>query len=135
MFVGCVIQNRLPFIEKSARLVLTKLGIDLEEELFTCCPDPVGVSAISEKTWLTLAARNLSLGEKDNTEILSLCNGCTETLLMVKHALKHDKKKLKEVKEILDKKGYKYYGNAKVNHFVRTLVEDIGIKKIEKVVK
>jgi len=134
LFTGCVIPNRLPFLEKSARLVFEKLGVHFEDAPFTCCPDPIGVAAISEKTWLTLAARNLSLGEKDNTEILTLCNGCSETLLMVKHALKHDKKRLKEVKEILEKKGYKYNGNAKVNHFVRTLVEDIGIKRIEKIV-
>jgi len=135
LFTGCVIPNRLPFLEKSARIVFEKLGIDLENAPFTCCPDPVGVASLSEKTWLTLAARNLSLSEKDNVEILSLCNGCTVTLLMVKQVLQHDKKRLKEVKEILNKKGYNYEGNVKVNHFVKMLVEDIGIKRIKNLVK
>lgn len=135
LFTGCVIKNRLPFLEKSARLVFEKLGFSLEDAPFTCCPDPVGVAAISEKTWLTVAARNLIFGEKDNIEIMSLCSGCSETLIMVKHALQHDKKSLKEVNEILEKKGYKYKGNAKVTHFIRTLVEDIGINKIKKIVK
>ena len=90
LFTGCVIPNRLPFLERSARLVLEKLGFHLEDAPFTCCPDPVGIAAISEKTWLTLAARNLYLGEKDNTEILSLCNGCSETLVMANHSLKQD---------------------------------------------
>ena len=135
LFTGCVIPNRLPFLEKSARIVFEKLGVSLEDAPFACCPDPVGIAAISEKTWLTLAARNLILGEQDNTEILSLCNGCSETLLMVKHTLQHDKKSLEEVNEILEKKGYKYNGTAKVSHFVRTLVEDIGINKIKKVIK
>jgi heterodisulfide reductase subunit B len=135
LFTGCVIPNRLPFLEKSARLVFEKLGVILEDAPFTCCPDPIGVAAISEKTWLTLAARNLSLGEKDNTEILSLCNGCTETLLLVKQTLKHNKKKLKEINGILEKKGYKYNGDAQVNHFVKTLVEDIGVDKIKRIVE
>ncbi|MHA1474882.1 MAG: CoB--CoM heterodisulfide reductase iron-sulfur subunit B family protein [Promethearchaeota archaeon] len=135
LFTGCVIPNRLPFLEKSARLVFEKLGFHLEDAPFTCCPDPIGVAAISEKTWLTLAARNLSLGEEDNTEILSLCNGCTETLLMAKQTLKNNKRKLEETKEILEKKGYKYNGKAKVNHFIKVLLEDIGVDKIKKIVE
>ena len=135
LFTGCVIPNRLPFLEKSARLAFEKLGVSLQDEAFTCCPDPVGIKAISEKTWLTLAARNLTLGEKDNTEILSLCNGCTETLEMAKHTLQHNKESFKEINEILGKKGYEYKGNARVTHFVTMLVEVIGIKKIKKVVK
>ena len=135
LFTGCVISNRLPFLEKSARLVFEKLGFQLEDMPFTCCPDPVGVAAISEKTWLTLGARNLSLGEKDNAEILSLCNGCSETLLLAKHTLKNDKRKLEETKEILEQKGYKYNGKAIVNHFVKVLFEDIGVNKIKKIVE
>ncbi|MCK5590886.1 MAG: hypothetical protein KAI72_02915, partial [Candidatus Pacebacteria bacterium] len=135
LFTGCVIPNRLPFLEKSARLVFEKLGVYIEDAPFTCCPDPIGVASISEKTWLTLAARNLSLGEKDDTEILSLCNGCTETLLMAKHRLRHSKQEFKEINEILEKKGYKFNGDAIVTHFVKTLVEDIGVKKIAKIVE
>ena len=135
LFTGCVISNRLPFLEKSARLVFEKLGFQLEDMPFTCCPDPVGVAAISEKTWLTFAARNLCLGEKDNTEIMSLCNGCTETLLTAKQKLKNDKRKLEETKEILKKKGYEYNGKAKVSHFVKVLFEDVGVKKIKKIVE
>lgn len=135
LFPGCIIRNRLPFLEKSARLVFEKLDFDLKDAPFVCCPDPVGVASISKKTWLTLAARNLTFGENENREILSLCNGCSETLVRANHTLKHDKKSLKEVNDILEKKGYKYNGNVKVSHFVRTLVEDIGVKNIRKIVK
>jgi heterodisulfide reductase subunit B len=135
LLMGCVIRYRFPFLEKSARLVFEKLDYDLEDEPFTCCPDSVGITAISKKAWLTIGARNLTLGEKDNTEILSLCNGCAETLLKIKHELKHNKKDFNEINEILGKKGYKYQGNASVSHFVRTIYEDIGIKKIKAIVK
>jgi len=135
LFSGCVISNRLPFIEKSARLAFEKLNVILENEAFTCCPDPVGITAISEKAWLTLAARNLALGERDNMEILSLCNGCTETLLVAKDTLKRDKNRFEEINGILKKKGYDYKGDAKVTHFVQYLKEIIGIKKIEEIVK
>ena len=135
LFTGCVIPNRLPFLEKSARLVLEKLGFHLEDAPFTCCPDPVGIAAMSEKTWLALAARNLYLGEKDNTEILSLCNGCSETLVMAKHTLYQDFQKLADVNKILEKNGYKYKGKAEVSHFVRKFVEDVGVEEIQKIVE
>ncbi len=135
LFPGCVIQNRLPFLEKSARLVFEKLGVGCSSAPFVCCPDPVGVASISEKAWLTLAARNLTYGEKLNRQILSLCNGCTETLIRANHTLKREKKTSEEINDILRQKGYKYHGNAKVIHFVRSLVEDIGVKQIKKIVK
>ncbi len=135
LFPGCVIQNRLPFLEKSARLVFEKLGVDIKDAPFLCCPDPVGIASMSTKAWLTMAARNLIFGEEDDREILSLCNGCSETLIRANHAFKHEKTSLKEVNEILEKKGHRYNGNAKVTHFVRTLVEDIGVKRIKKIVK
>jgi len=135
LFPGCVIQNRLPFLEKSARLVFEKLGVGCSSAPFVCCPDPVGVASISEKVWLTLAAHNLTYGEKVNREILSLCNGCSETLIRANHTLKREKKTFEEINDILRTKGDIYHGNAKVTHFVRSLVEDIGVKKIKKIVK
>jgi len=135
LFQGCVIKNRLPFLEKSARLVFEKLGVSLDNAPFVCCPDPVGVASISDEAWLILAARNLIYSEKENKEILSLCNGCSETLLRAVEILKNEKKKLKEVNEILGKKLITYGNKAKVSHFVRTLYEDIGVKEIKKIVK
>jgi heterodisulfide reductase subunit B len=135
LFPGCIIQNRLPFLEKSARLVFERLGFDFEDAPFVCCPDPVGVASISNETWLTLAARNLTFSERENKDILSLCNGCSETLVRANHVLNHNRDRLKKVNNILEKKGYKYNGTAEVTHFVRTLVEDVGIRKIKKIVK
>lgn len=135
LFPGCVIKNRLPFLEKSARLVFNKLGVEIEDAPFVCCPDPCGVASISEESWLILAARNLTFGEEDNKVILSLCNGCSETLLRAKHVLKHDRKKLKEVKFILNSKRYYYRGKTEVAHFVKTLYKDIGVKKIKEIVE
>lgn len=135
LFTGCVIPNRLPFLEKSARLVFKDLGIQFIDAPFSCCPDPVGVAAISEETWLTLGARNLALGEKDNQPIVSLCNGCSETLIGVKHALSHDNKSLAKVNDRLKSKGYNYKGDAVVKHFIQNLIEDVGLEKIKKNVK
>lgn len=135
LFKGCVISNRLPFLEKSARIVFKDLGVKFKDAPFSCCPDPVGIAAISEDTWLTLGARNLALGEKDDQVIVSLCNGCSETLIGVKHALDHDLDSLNQVNKRLKEKGYKYQGTAEVKHFIQSLIEDVGLDKIKSKVK
>ena len=102
LFPGCTIQNRIPFLEKSARLVFEKLGVDLKNQSkFGCCPDPVGVQSVDRQAWLTLGARNLAIAEKSKTHILSLCNGCSETLKVVNYEMtNHSDINEKEASEI-----------------------------------
>ena len=58
LFPGCVIQNRIPYIEASAKFVFDKLGVGYCAGEFSCCPNPVGLKFVDEKTWVTIAARN-----------------------------------------------------------------------------
>ncbi len=86
-FRGCMIPTKQPHVEYVARLVLPCLGVQLVDvDGFTCCPDPVGVGAADPFTWVTIAARNISLAEERNLDMLTLCNGCAYTL---RHAV-HD---------------------------------------------
>jgi heterodisulfide reductase subunit B len=134
LYPGCVIQNRLPFLETSCRFVLDKFGIKASDAEFNCCPNPVGIQYTDLKTWWTLGARNLALAEKENKNILSLCNGCFQTLHLVNQELKHDEIKRKEVNEILTKINKEFKGTVDVKHFVRVLLEDVGIDTIKKAV-
>ena len=68
MFQGCVIGNRIPFIEASARQVFDKLGVKLSEAAFSCCPDPVGFNAVDHESWLAMGARNLTIAENDTKQ-------------------------------------------------------------------
>ncbi|MHA1745580.1 MAG: CoB--CoM heterodisulfide reductase iron-sulfur subunit B family protein [Promethearchaeota archaeon] len=135
LFPGCVIQNRIPFIEKSARFVFEKLGVQLEDVPdYGCCPDPVGVQSTDHQTWLTLGARNLSLSEKTGNPIVSLCNGCTETLRGVKYELEKHPHERELVVERLKKVGKTYEGTSEVKHFLEVLHDDIGLDKIKALV-
>ena len=96
MFQGCVIGNRIPFIEAASRKVFEKLGIDTSQAPFSCCPDPTGMKSFDNDAWLTVGARNLCLAEAEGKDIISLCNGCTNTLRGVKHQLKHDSLKKRD---------------------------------------
>jgi heterodisulfide reductase subunit B len=134
LFPGCVISNRIPYIEDSARKVFNKLGIKTHDAPFGCCPDPVGFQSVHHKSWMALSARNLTIAEDDGRSIVSLCNGCTQTLKAVNVELKHDEVQKALINDIISKIGREFKGIIKVKHFVQVLIEDIGIEKIKKAV-
>lgn len=126
MFEGCVIGNRIPFIETACRKVLDKLGVQTSQAPFSCCPDPTGIANFDNEGWLALGARNLALAEAEGKDILSLCNGCSNTLRLVNHTLKHDNLKKDKINAELAKIGKNYKGTIDVKHFVSLLKEKSG---------
>ena len=125
MFEGCVIGNRIPFIEASSRKVLDKIGVETSQAPFTCCPDPTGMKTFDNMAWLAMGARNICLAEAEGKPIISLCNGCTNTLRGVQHQLKHDSLKKEKVNSELAKIGKEYKGSIDVVHFVDVLKENL----------
>ena len=121
IFEGCVIGNRIPFIEAASRKVFDKIGIQTSQAPFACCPDPTGLKSFDNTAWLALGARNLSLAEAEGKDIISLCNGCTNTLRGVQYQLKHDSHKMKSINKELAKIGKEYKGSIDVKHFVDIL--------------
>ncbi len=134
LFPGCLMTNRLPFLEASAKAVFDEIGLKYKSGEFSCCPNPVGLRFVDMKTWCTLAARNIAEAEKDGNDILSLCNGCAQSLIVADHEMKHDSKLKNEVNKILSNVGKEYKGTINIKHFVRVLVEEIGIDKIKSMV-
>jgi len=135
LFLGCVIPARLPFIESSAKKVFENLDIGMTNmENASCCPDPTGIPAVDQTTWLTLGARNLTLVENKKDDIISLCSGCVETLKMVDHTLTEDPAKLEEVNKNLAKIDRKLEGSVSVKHAGQLLYENLELVK-SKIVK
>ncbi len=123
LFQGCVIGNRLPFIEASARKVFDKLGIKTSDAAFACCPDPVGFNSTDHESWLAMGARNLTLAEEESKDIISLCNGCFQTLKLVNQELKHNDHEKEKVNTVLKTIGREFKGSINVIHFVEVLHE------------
>ncbi|MFW9988273.1 MAG: CoB--CoM heterodisulfide reductase iron-sulfur subunit B family protein [Candidatus Odinarchaeota archaeon] len=121
MFEGCTIGNRIPFIEAASRRVLEKIGIKTSQAPFACCPDPTGIKCFDDQTWLVMGARNLCLAEAEGKDIISLCNGCANTLRGVKAQLKQDSLKKLKVNAKLAKIGKEYKDSIDVKHFVDVL--------------
>ena len=130
-FLGCVIPNRYPLIERATRSVCKKLGIELiDMEGASCCPAPGIFRGFDLDTSLVIGARNITIAEQLGTDITLMCNGCYGSLLEANHTLKHNRKKLKMVNEHLAKIGRKFKGTVKIRHIVDILYNEIGPEKI-----
>ena len=134
LFLGCVIPYRVSSYEISTRKILDKLGAELAEMPdFTCCGFPL--DPVNHEMMLTLAARNLSLAEQQNLNIMTLCNGCFGVLNHVNKELKEDKKLKARVNEYLKEIGREFKGTTTVKHLIHVLSEDIGFERIRESVK
>jgi heterodisulfide reductase subunit B len=135
LFLGCVMPNRFPNIEKSLRAVMPELGVTLEElEGASCCPAPGVIRSFSDPTWLALASRNIALAEKAGNDIITGCNGCYGTFKEAIHAVHDNPERLKEVQKILKDVGLKYSATTDAKHIIEVIYE-MGPENIKKLVK
>jgi len=126
-FWGCTIPGRYPFLEKSLRLLLERLGVRYSEiEGFTCCPEKFLVETLSEKAWYLTAARNLALAEREGKDLLVACNGCYATFRSAIAAFHASSELRNEVAERLAEVGLEYNFRTSVYHVIEVLHDKIG---------
>ncbi|MHA1245717.1 MAG: CoB--CoM heterodisulfide reductase subunit B [Candidatus Thorarchaeota archaeon] len=131
-FLGCVMPNRFPNVEKSIREVLPRLGIELEDlEGASCCPAPGVIRSFSEPTWLALASRNLALAEKAGHDIITGCNGCYGTFKETLATLHENPERLTEVQKVFKGLGIKFTGNVDAKHLIEVIYA-LGPEEIKK---
>lgn len=132
LFLGCIIPARFPFMEKSTRLVLSKLGCVLHDiDGATCCPTKSIIKPAGDLIWYVTAARNLALAEKAEHDLLVPCNGCYSTLKTVDVELRVNPHFREQVNRKLSSAGLEYRGTIEVKHLVEVLHDEIGISKIK----
>lgn len=132
-FLGCIMPNRYPQIEKATKFVMEKLGYELlDMERAACCPAPGVFRSFNKVDWMVHAARNICIAEKMDADILTVCNGCFGTLQEVNKHLKQDESAKKIVNEKLTLLGdYEFQGTIEVRHIAEVLGFDIGPWGIE----
>ncbi len=132
LFMGCLIPLRIPSVELAARKVFQKLDIKaVDLQGYSCCPDPAISRVIDRKMWLTLSARNLCLAETLGLDIMTLCNGCYETLSEANEMLRRQPESREEINKVLKEFGKKYEGKTRVRKFVEVIYEDVGIDRVK----
>lgn len=135
-FKGCTIPAKLPNVEKLALDILPEIGIELqEEEQFSCCPDPVQLEGANHYFWLSTAARNLAIAEEKGMNIMTLCNGCLNTLAIANEKLKKNAELKAAVNNVLKEIGKEYKGTVEVKHLMQVIKEDLGYDNLKSKVK
>lgn len=126
----CVTAASLKQYELSTNAVFSTLGVDLVDvKEFNCCGYPL--KNVNFSASALLSARNLSLAEKKNLNITTLCNCCYGSMTHVDYLIKEDASFRKEINGKLEKEGLKYDGSIQVRHLLEILYEDIGIENIK----
>ncbi len=135
-FLGCIMNNRYPGIEKATRQLFDALDIELKDmEGASCCPAPGVFGSFDEKTWASIAARNLSIAEDMGMDIMTECNGCFGSLTECNHMLKESEDKKVEINEVLSEVGKEFKGTTEVKHFAQILRDDVGYEKLASLIE
>jgi heterodisulfide reductase subunit B len=135
-FLGCIMPNRYPGIEKATRKLFEALDIDLiDMNGASCCPAPGVFGSFDEDTWATIAARNLTIAEDLGVDILTECNGCFGSLFEANHMLKEDDAKRAKINENLAEIDREFKGTTNVKHLAQILRDDVGFEKISSLIE
>jgi len=131
-FPGCLIPTRYPGMEFAIRKTLTCVGVELVDlEGASCCPDPIYFKSKDKVDWLSVAARNLTLAEDLNLDIVTNCSGCTATLSETHHLLE-DEEIREKINTRLARIGREYRGTSRIRHLATVLRDEIGAETIAK---
>ncbi len=131
LFIGCLIPNRYPGIEKATKLCLDMLEVDwVELEGASCCPAPGVFRSFDEAAWLAVASRNIVLSEKMQRDVLTICNGCYGSLADANLRLTSSEQLRLKTNEHLAVIGREFKGSVDVRHIIEFFYREIGPERI-----
>ncbi|RKY21783.1 MAG: disulfide reductase [Planctomycetota bacterium] len=131
-YPGCSLMVTNRSYDISTRNVAAVLGIEMAEiEDWNCC----GATAyypVREKRSYVLSARNLSIAERNSTDLITVCSGCYAVLKKTDKYLSEDEELREEIRAALREGGMDYEGKVKVRHFLEVLTKDLGEEAVRR---
>ncbi len=135
-YPGCAVHSSSKEYEDSCLAISKVLNIELAEiSDWNCCGAIDAIHSYKPLSSIALDARNLSLAEKMEMDVVTLCSACYYTLSRTNKLLREDAKLKTRVEETLAKAQLNYSGNVKVRHFLEVILSDVGLEEIRKKVK
>jgi len=130
-FTGCNTPARLPQYEHTARIVLGRLGVTLENcREFTCCGYPL--RNVDQKAFILSAAGNMAFAERSGRDILVLCQCGFGTFKEAQYRLKANETLKEEINRRLRRQGLSYEGRVEVTHVLSVLYHAVGLEVLNK---
>lgn len=136
-YPGCSLKGTGKSYEKSLLAVFKYLEMDIPElPDWNCCGATTYMS-IDELSAFKMAARNLSIAEKEGRDIIAPCSACYMVLNKVLHFIKDYPEIREKICEAVKKSNLKeiHEGKVKVRHPLDILINEVGIEKIKSKVK
>jgi heterodisulfide reductase subunit B len=139
-YPGCSLRSTGKAYEESLLSLFRALDVPLEElDDWNCC-GATAYMAVDEDKAMALAARNLSLAERQHgrsgqTQLVAPCSACFLVLTKTDRYLKGNPEVQKVVGRALADAGHSYAGTVTPRHPLDVLVNDIGVETIAKKVK
>jgi heterodisulfide reductase subunit B len=129
-YPGCSAEASSRPYDVSARSVAEAVGARLIElEDWNCCGATTYMS-VEEKRAMALSARNLALAEKENRDLVTICNGCYCVLSKTHECMTGNGGLRKQLANALQAADLEYHGTVRVRHLLDVLVNDIGEEAI-----
>ncbi len=128
IYPGCSLEGTAGSFKVSLEKVLETLDVEYNMlDDWNCC-GATSAHALDHTLYLSLAARNLELAEKQGyNEILAPCAACYHRLASANFELEKDADLLKRFNE---KAGLNYQGKVKVRNVLDFLANVVGINRI-----
>ena len=135
LYPGCAGEATTKEAWLATTRVLDFLGMDVtENNAYSCC----GAGVVEEEDpefEYTLNARNFALAEKEERDIVVICNTCLLTMLNTKKTLAENQTLYRQVNADLAEIGLEYKGEVRIKHFLWLLRDDIGIDRLKELIK
>ncbi len=131
-FPGCVAEDSCSELDRSTRLVASKLDIELVELTHSSCCGAGIVQEVKREFAIGINARTLSMAEAMGLDVMTICSTCQLYLSEANIELKSDEALRNRVNAAL-KRGYG--GGVEVKHFLHVLTEDCGLEKLRSMVR
>ncbi|MFZ5647263.1 MAG: CoB--CoM heterodisulfide reductase iron-sulfur subunit B family protein [Bacillota bacterium] len=135
-YPGCSMEGAaVPYL-KSFEAVARALGIGIEEiHDWNCCGATVASGVLGDYPAQVMAARNLALAEPNGLDIIVPCSSCYMNLAITNKKFIEDDHFRLMANEALDAAGLRYNGTLKVRQMIEWMVNDIGLDRINAMVK
>lgn len=126
-YPGCTMKTTGKSFELSAYAVTRTLGIKMVElERWNCCGTVFSLAIDDTMRHIATIRNMIRVEEMGESQVLTLCSMCYNTLKRSNEYITSDPKKLADLNDFMYKEKLKYSGKVEVRHLLEILRDDIG---------